>query len=383
MIRAVPDSMARPEDHATRLAEADRQLTVCNACRYCEDYCAVFPAAELRESFLEGDVAYLANLCHDCRACYQACMYTEPHDFAINIPALLAEARIDSYERNSRPRWLRAAFDAGPLALAALTVAVLGAFLALYAIFAEVDSLFEQRTGEGSFYEVVSHAAMAVPALLLTGFIGVVAGVGLLAFWRGTGARRRDLLDLSAWRVALAEAGTMKWMQGSGDDCYYPSESMPSPVRRYMHHLVMYGFLATFAATVAAFVAEFLFHQMPPYSVLSVPVLLGLGGGVAVVVGACGLLVLKARSARHLAPGQAIDLDLAFLISLLSVSVTGLALLVLRESSAMGAALIVHLATVAVLYLTAPYGKFVHAIYRLAALVRNAQERRAGALHLQ
>jgi citrate/tricarballylate utilization protein len=372
-----PETQSMLEGHDARLAEADRQLTICNACRYCEDYCAVFPAAELRESFLEGDVDYLANLCHDCRACYQACMYTEPHDFAINIPALLAEARIDSYERNSRPRWLRAAFDAGPLALAALTLAVLAGFLGLYAIFAEVDSLFEQRSGEGSFYEVVSHAAMAVPALLLTGFIAVVAGVGLLAFWRGTGARRRDLLDLGAWRVALAETGTMKWMQGSGDDCYYPSEALPSPVRRRMHHLVMYGFLATFAATVAAFVAEYLFDRMPPYPVLSVPVLLGLGGGVAVVAGALGLLVLKGRSARHLAGEQAIDLDLAFLVSLISVSISGLALLVLRDSSAMGATLIIHLATVAVLYLTAPYGKFVHAVYRLAALVRNAQERRA------
>ena len=27
-------------------AEADRQLTICNACRYCEGYCAVFPALE-------------------------------------------------------------------------------------------------------------------------------------------------------------------------------------------------------------------------------------------------------------------------------------------------------------------------------------------------
>ena len=63
---------------ADLLTEANRQLTICNACRYCEGYCAVFPALERRSVLREGDLALLANLCHDCRACYQACMYTPP-----------------------------------------------------------------------------------------------------------------------------------------------------------------------------------------------------------------------------------------------------------------------------------------------------------------
>ncbi|MDR0360894.1 MAG: hypothetical protein LBJ87_15710 [bacterium] len=36
--------------------EAERELTICNSCRYCEGYCAVFPAAELRTSFTSGDI---------------------------------------------------------------------------------------------------------------------------------------------------------------------------------------------------------------------------------------------------------------------------------------------------------------------------------------
>jgi len=69
--------------------EADRQLTICNACRYCEGLCPVFPALERRNSFLEGDILYLANLCHDCRACMPACPYTDPHEFAIDIPTVM------------------------------------------------------------------------------------------------------------------------------------------------------------------------------------------------------------------------------------------------------------------------------------------------------
>ena len=43
--------------HGTRiLDEADRLMTVCNSCRYCEGLCAVFPAMEMRRSFSDGDV---------------------------------------------------------------------------------------------------------------------------------------------------------------------------------------------------------------------------------------------------------------------------------------------------------------------------------------
>jgi citrate/tricarballylate utilization protein len=47
-----------------------RQMTICNACRYCEGYCAVFPAMEQRRVFTKADLTYLANLCFDCRDCY-------------------------------------------------------------------------------------------------------------------------------------------------------------------------------------------------------------------------------------------------------------------------------------------------------------------------
>ena len=69
------------------LKDAARQMTICNACRYCEGYCAVFPAMELRRTFTKADILYLANLCFDCRACYYACQYAPPHEFAVNVPS--------------------------------------------------------------------------------------------------------------------------------------------------------------------------------------------------------------------------------------------------------------------------------------------------------
>ena len=56
--------------------------------------------------------------------------------------------------------------------------------------------------------------------------------------------------------------------------------------------------------------------------------------------------------------------------------ITGLALLFWRETSAMGPLLALHLGVVFALFITMPYGKFVHGLYRYAALVRYARERR-------
>ena len=64
---------------AKLVEEGARQMAICNACRYCEGYCAVFPAMERRLDFATGDLNYLANLCHNCGECYYACQYAPPH----------------------------------------------------------------------------------------------------------------------------------------------------------------------------------------------------------------------------------------------------------------------------------------------------------------
>src|SRR5215469_14752378 len=66
--------------------EVGRILQICNACRYCEGFCAVFPAMTRRLEFGKADIHYLANLCHNCGACLHACQYAPPHEFAVNVP---------------------------------------------------------------------------------------------------------------------------------------------------------------------------------------------------------------------------------------------------------------------------------------------------------
>src|ERR1700736_3722847 len=84
----------RPNMQTTEVVQdARRAMEICNACRYCEGFCAVFPAMELRREFSNGDLSYLANLCHNCRACYYSCQYAPPHEFGLNLPRTLAELR--------------------------------------------------------------------------------------------------------------------------------------------------------------------------------------------------------------------------------------------------------------------------------------------------
>ena len=63
------------------------------------------------------------------------------------------------------------------------------------------------------------------------------------------------------------------------------------------------------------------------------------------------------------------------ILMLFLTSLTGLALLVLRDTNAMGPLLALHLGFVLALFVTLPYGKFVHGLYRFVALVRYARER--------
>ena len=75
-------------------------MTVCNACRYCEQYCPVFPAMEERRTFAKADLALLANLCHNCGECLYACQYAPPHEFGINVPKTLAQELLRFYTRS-------------------------------------------------------------------------------------------------------------------------------------------------------------------------------------------------------------------------------------------------------------------------------------------
>ena len=112
-------------------------MTICNACRYCEGFCAVFPAMLQRRTFAEPDLTYLANLCHGCQGCYYACQYAPPHELEVNVPKNFALLRNETFADYAWPAFLGRLFKANGLVVS-LAVA-LGLALVLLATFALAD----------------------------------------------------------------------------------------------------------------------------------------------------------------------------------------------------------------------------------------------------
>lgn len=357
-----PPNGAGPGATPSATDEARRQIEICNACRYCEGFCSVFPAMTRQKAFADGDLTQLANLCHNCRGCYYACQYTEPHEFALNIPAVLAEVRVESWERLARPRALARLFQTHGVAMAGLTALVLAWF------FWAIGHL-RPASGDG-FYAYLAHNALVaifVPAFLLP---LVLIALSVRDYWREIGGGRVRLAHLA---TAMAQAGRMKNLSGGhGEGCNFENGDRFSDRRRLYHQLMMYGFLLCFAATSVATLMHYLLGWHAPYPLWSLPKLLGLPGGVMMVAGAAGLAWLKLRADRALGASRVWGGEMAFVLLLGGVAATGLALYAATGSGLVAPLLAVHLALVMVLFLLMPFSKMVHGFFRLAALTAEA-----------
>ena len=277
------------------IKDGARQMMICNACRYCEGYCAVFPAMEQRRIFTKADLTYLANLCFDCRDCYYACQYAPPHEFGVNIPKLMADLRADTYRDFSWPAILSGLFTRNGRAVTLVTVSAVIVILFLVLVFIGPKVLFATHLGEGTFYRVVPYVAMTVVPLTIALYGLVVLLTGTIRFWRETGAELTEIVDGQALWRATKDAFGLTYKKGGGVGCNYPDAGF-SQSRRWFHHLVFYGFLLDFASTsVAAFYDHFVGWQAP-YPFLSMPVVLGTIGGIGLLIGTSGLLYLKWKS---------------------------------------------------------------------------------------
>jgi citrate/tricarballylate utilization protein len=369
-------SAASPPRLEALVAEAQRVLAICNACRYCEGYCAVFPALERRLEFIEGDVHYLASLCHNCGACLYACQYAPPHEFQLNFPRVLAQVRAQTYRKYAWPAFLARAYERNGLVVALLTALCLAVAFAFTAWYADPARLFSAWSdAQGSFYAVLPHGVMAGVFTAVSAFVLLAFAMGFARFWPDMGEEALEFVKAPSLTAAARDALGLKYLDGGGDGCTYP-DSRPSFARRTFHHFTFYGFMLCFGATSVATIYHYVFGLHAPYPMYSLPVLLGIFGGVGLLVGPVGLLWLRGRRDPELGDPEQGGMDVGFLALLSLSSLTGLALLFLRETTAMGTLLAVHLGVVLALFLTLPYGKFVHALYRFAALVRFHIERK-------
>jgi len=356
---------------AERVEHAQQMLAVCNACRYCEQFCPVFPAIERRTAFAEVDLHYLANLCHNCGECLYACQYAPPHEFGINVPRTLAQVRRRTYQEYCWPPALAASFERNSAATALALAAVCTALLWLGLFLADPGALWRPR-GTADFYAVVPHGVLVAVFGLAAAFALVALSVSLRQYWRDVTAMGKGTVRLSTWRRALADAVSLRHLHGGGVDCTTDLDER-TPWRRWAHHATSGGFALCLASTTVAA----LYHAAgweAPHAYASVPVVLGAAGGLGLVCGPLALLLLRARRDEALGDPSQRGLDQSLLVLLLITAATGLALLVLRHTAAMGPLLVLHLGAVLAFFVTIPYSKFVHGFYRVLSLVWSAHE---------
>lgn len=351
-------------------AEVGRIMKICNACRYCEGFCAVFPAMTRRLEFGQADIHYMANLCHNCGACLHACQYAPPHEFAVNVPQAMAKVRGETYASYAWPQALGGLYKNNGLTVALALAAGLALFLVLTL----------QATGgilhaplAGNFYAIFPHNTLALMFGIVFGFAVLALSLGVRRFWREITPGE---MSGEAGAEAAGNVLKLKYLDGGhGMGCNNADDAF-TLLRRRFHHFTFYGFMLCFAATSVATLYHYLFDLHAPYALSSLPVLLGIAGGIGLLVGPAGLLWLNLK--RHPLHGDATQkpMDRGFIALLFLTSLSGLLLLAFRDTSAMGLLLAVHLGVVMALFLTLPYGKFAHGIFRSAALLKWSIEKR-------
>ena len=347
----MPAEHSPPADRPALYAIARETLTLCAVCKYCDGFCPVFRQRDAvggddgntPPTFRDADVDWLASLCHGCRACWDACQYAPPHAYAIAVPQTLAAIR--QHQQTPLPALRRALLPVSLLLSLLLPLLVLGLIPA--------DVVFSPHTGPGAFYAVL-------PWAWLTGLAGATLSAAALltlwrirVFWRHIGGGRLTTAD---WKTGLRQGLTLTHLD--------------HPRRRRAHHALTGGFGLCFAATAVATVWHHGFGWIAPYPLLSLPVALGTSGGVLMLLGCAGLLRENRRSAAAV---QTPARDQTLLILLALVAASGLALLALRDTAAMGLLLAWHLGLVLVLFLALPLGGLAHAPLRLAAILKAAR----------
>lgn len=354
--------------------EVARQMQICNACRYCEGFCAVFPAMTRRLEFGKADVHFLANLCHNCGACLHACQYAPPHEFAVNVPQAMSRVRGQTYAEYAWPPSFGALYQRNGLVVAlALTLGVAG-FLALAA--STRGSLWGAAEG-GNFYAIFPHnllVALFAPVFL---FVVFALGMGVRRFWREVKpVTSGKPVSLPAAGEATHDVLRLKYLDGGhGEGCNNADDKFTLS-RRRAHHLTFYGFMLCFAATSLATLYHYAFNWAAPYDLPSLPKVLGAVGGVSLTAGTAWMWVLNGQRHPEQGDGRQRPMDLAFIALLFLTSATGLALWLARGTPALPLLLCLHLGAVIALFATLPYGKFAHAVFRGAALLRYAVEKR-------
>jgi citrate/tricarballylate utilization protein len=215
--------------------EVTRQMAICNACRYCEGFCAVFPAMTRRLEFGPADIHYLANLCHNCGACLHACQYAPPHEFAVNVPQAMAKVRGETYVAYAWPQPLGALYGRNGLTMALALAVGLALFLVL--ALALNGTVWGGDLG-GNFYNLFPHNLLVLMFAPVFLWAVLALGIGVTRFLRDVSPATTGQAVAGGDAVQAArDVATLKYLDGGhGEGCHNEDDAYTLS-RRRDHHL--------------------------------------------------------------------------------------------------------------------------------------------------
>jgi quinone-modifying oxidoreductase subunit QmoC len=304
-------------------------------------------------------------LCHQCNDCNIRCPRdAQPGDVLQVLRSLVVEelafpSFMGNLVANARRTW--PLLVVGPILLWVLILAAATAFV-IPAVNPELPPV------EGQF-----HYAAFVPHTLIYAVFGFVTAWVMVAAWKG-GRRFWELLGASARRhgsfarhlvpTLLEIAAHSRFATCSG-----------SPGRRWGHFLLLWGFAG--AAAASGFLVVYLYG----FDAYPLPLdhwVKWLGNLSALALVAGGIMLYLNRLERDdRQVGDTTAFDRFFLWTVIAVIATGVLTEVFRFVAPPVVACLVyvaHLGVVLTLFITFPYSKFAHVLYRTLAMVHARME---------
>ncbi len=333
----------------------------CYQCATCSSVCALapedspFPRRQMLwaqwglADRLAADPAVW--LCHQCNDCTQRCPRdARPGDVLQIIRALAIEAL-------AFPRFLgRLAGDAArtwPL--------LIGAPVLFWVAVLAGTGLLSVPAGTLAYDRFVPHWLIYAVFFPVTGWVAYASWVSGRRFWSllGDGSPRSGAF-LTHLAPVLTEIATHK---------RFASCEAARP-RRVGHLLLLWGFVGAAVTSGLLVVALYVLQAEMPLPLEHPFKILGNVSGILLVVG--GVLLVATRLRDGDRAGVSTAFDTFFLVVVISVIASGVLAEVgrfLMPAEIACAIYVVHLGAVLSLFLTFPYSKFAHMLYRTLALV--------------
>lgn len=361
----------------------------CYQCATCSSVCelapanAPFPRRQILwaqwglEDRLMTDAG--AWLCHQCNDCSVRCpREVNPGDIMASIRAMMVEKMafpgfLGSLVGNVKKTW--------PL----LVIAPIIFWIVLLAVntgLAPVEPHHELQPSAtmGQFFydQYVPHSLIYAVYFTAVGWVCLALFIQGRKFWTALGTHQKRQGTLIG---ALVGVFTAIALHSKFSDC-----ERGVPKRRWGHFLVMWGFVG--AAVASGFAVVFLYADTPPFSwFFALPFFENIGypvpishwnkwlaniSAVALVSGGL-LLWFNRRKTNDKLVGTTTAFDRFFLWVVLAVIGTGVVTEIFRFVPGMPPVLgfgiyIIHLGVVLCLFLTLPYSKFAHILYRTLAM---------------